>query len=106
MIIYILSFLLSGLVFIGFGVFALKKQTPIHFWSGTQVKAEEISDIKAYNRANGIMWITYGILIILSSIPTIFIESDIWAVISIVILFLGLILMMIIYKKIYNKYKA
>ncbi len=106
MIIYILSFLLSGLVFIGFGVFAWKKQTPVHFWSGTQVKSEEISDVKAYNQANGIMWVTYGVLIILSSIPTIFIDSHIWAVISIIMLFFGLILMMIIYNKIYNKYKA
>lgn len=104
--IYISSLILSGGVFIGFGVFALKKQTPIHFWSGTVVKAEEITDIKAYNRANGIMWIVYGALIILSGIPAAILDLNMFAIISIVIIFLGLIIMIIIYNKIYNKYRV
>ena len=106
MVIYFLSFLLSALIFIGFGIIALKKQTPIHFWAGTVVKPEELSNVKAYNRANGIMWITFGLLIMLSTILTILFDSQIWTLISVVILFLGLILMMIIYNRIYNKYKA
>lgn len=104
--IYISSLILCGGVFIGFGIFALKKQTPIHFWSGTVVKTEQIRDVKAYNRANGIMWIVYGSLIILSGIPAAIFDIDMFAIISIIIIFLGLIVMIIIYNKIYNKYKV
>lgn len=32
------------------------------FWSGKTVKETEISDITAYNHANGIMWIVYSII--------------------------------------------
>lgn len=46
-----------GALFIILGLYSIKKKGPIHFWAGTKVKDKEIKDIKAYNRANGIMWI-------------------------------------------------
>lgn len=49
------------LIFGGIGVYALKSKKPIHFWSGTTVKPEEISDIRAYNRANAKMWFVFDI---------------------------------------------
>lgn len=33
------------------------------FWSGKTVKETKISDITAYNHANGIMWIVYSIIL-------------------------------------------
>ncbi|MCR2044167.1 hypothetical protein [Anaerosalibacter massiliensis] len=69
----VISFICAT-VFIGIGIFALKKKTPMHFWSGTRVKTEEISDVKAYNKANGTMWIAYGSTFILSAILSILFE--------------------------------
>jgi len=105
-IIFILSVLLSSLTFVGFGVFALKKHTPIHFWAGTVVKAEEISDVKAYNKANGIMWISYGIIICLSGLLSTIWKKDEFVLAWVVFIFIGLIAMMIIYGKIKEKYKV
>ena len=48
----------SGLL-TGLGIMAWRRKKPMWFWSGSTVK-EEISDIRAYNRANGIMWITFS----------------------------------------------
>ena len=45
----------------GIGVYAWRREKPMWFWSGTEVKPEEITDIRAYNRANGIMWICYSL---------------------------------------------
>lgn len=42
---------ICALAFIAIGIYVLKRKTPMHFWSGTTVKVEEISDIKAYNKA-------------------------------------------------------
>ena len=37
------------------------------FWSGQAVGEDEIGDVKAYNRANGIMWIVFSLLMWLST---------------------------------------
>lgn len=105
-IIFIGVTIFCGLIFIGFGLFALKKQTPIHFWSGTVVKPEEITDVKAYNKANAIMWITYGAIIGLSGFLITVVKKDIFAVVYVVVMFLGLILMMVLYGKIKEKYRV
>ena len=47
-------------LFTGLGIYAMKRKEPMWFWSGTSVSADEISDIKAYNKANGIMWIVFS----------------------------------------------
>ena len=37
----------------GFGIYAWNRKKPMWFWSGSSVKENEISDIRAYNHANG-----------------------------------------------------
>ncbi|MDA3733479.1 hypothetical protein PBV87_18525 [Niameybacter massiliensis] len=59
---------ICGGIFEAIGVTAFKLDHPIHFWSGTVIKSEEITDIKAYNRANGWMWVIYGACYILAGI--------------------------------------
>ena len=50
-----------GAIFYGIGVWAGKRKEPMHFWSGSVVDAKTITDIPAYNRANGRMWKGYSI---------------------------------------------
>jgi len=38
------------------------------FWSGSTVKETEITDVKSYNRENGIMWIGYSLVLWLGTI--------------------------------------
>ena len=47
----------------GIGIWAWRRKEPMWFWSGSTVKAEELSDVKGYNRANGIMWIAYSLVL-------------------------------------------
>ena len=51
----------------GLGIFAWKRQKPMWFWSGQTVEEDEIADVKAYNRANGIMWIVFSLLMWVST---------------------------------------
>lgn len=92
-------------IFIGIGIFSLKRKTPMHFWAGTTVKPEEIWDIKAYNKANGIMWILYGNMYILSSLFSLICNISVGAFIVVFTSIPGLIILIMFYTKIYNKYK-
>ena len=94
-----------ALFFIGIGIFAINKKTPMHFWAGSTVKAERISDIKAYNRANGIMWIAYGSIFILAGIVALLSSSDIAAALMAICSTVGIIVLVIFYQFIYRKYK-
>lgn len=48
------------------GIAQYRSKNPVGFWSGKQPpKKEQITDVKAYNRKHGLMWILYGIGFIL-----------------------------------------
>ena len=57
MIVFIGSSIFCGLVFVSLGIWAFVRKTPMHFWAGSTVLPETITDVKKYNRANGFMWI-------------------------------------------------
>ena len=48
-------------LFLGIGIYAYRLKTPMWFWSGTAVKAEDITNVPAYNKANGRMWMLYSL---------------------------------------------
>jgi hypothetical protein len=95
---------LCSLLFGAIAIWAFKSKEPIHFWSGTTVSPEEITDIPAYNRANGWMWTIYTIGMILTGIVSLF-NILISVVLLVVICVPGIFVLMIVYNRIYNKYK-
>ena len=60
--IFIASFIFCGIVFIAIGIWAFVRKTPMHFWAGSVVLPETITNVKKYNRANGIMWCVFSII--------------------------------------------
>lgn len=96
---------ICALVFIAIGIYSLKRKTPMHFWSGTTVKVEEISDIKAYNKANGIMWISYGFTYIIGGILSLLFNTNVGGIIVAILGTLGIIILVLVYQRIYQKYK-
>lgn len=96
---------ICALVFIALGLYALRKERPMHFWAGTTVKSEEISDVKAYNKANGVMWIAYGSLFVIAALASLFKQPFISTIIIILASVPGLVILIIVYRLIYNKYK-
>ena len=98
------SGLFSALI-TGIGVYAWLRKKPMWFWSGSKVEEDEIADIPAYNRANGIMWIVYSLPYWISTfvgLKDMVLASDIlliWVIASIPLLIL-------VYRRIYNKYSV
>lgn len=43
------------------GVYAQKRKKPMWFWSGSEVDASQITDVKQYNKENGHMWQLYSL---------------------------------------------
>jgi len=96
---------LCSLIFGAIALWAFKRKDPMHFWSGTTVKPEEITDIPSYNRANGLMWTIYAICMVVTGILSLF--SIIIGTILLVIICLPRIAVLIFaYNRIYNKYKS
>lgn len=88
----------------GIGIFAWRRKQPMWFWSGSTVKEEEISDVRAYNRANGIMWIVFSLIFWADTV------AGIWSMKAGGIFLLagcaiGGPLLIIAYRKIYRKYQ-
>ena len=93
-----------SLMFTGLGIYALKSKKPMWFYAGTTVSEDEISDVRAYNRENGIMWIAFSLPLWLSTF------LGFWDVAAAGITLgvactLGLLFLVLNYKRIYKKYK-
>lgn len=93
-----------SLLFTGIGIYAWRRTKPIWFWSGSSVREEEITNVKAYNRENGIMWICYSTVFWISTIMGIRSVSIAGIVLAVGCLG-GLPLLVIAYNRIYRKYK-
>jgi len=92
--------LILGLI----ALWAFKRKTPMHFWSGSEVKPEEISNIPAYNKANGMMWLKYTAATVFSGAVSLW-SVGIGAILLTVVCVPGIAFLVINYKRIYNKYK-
>ena len=103
-IIWLIVMIPVSLFFTGLGIFAWKRKKPMWFWSGSTVNEWEITDIPAYNRANGIMWLCYSAVFWISSFLGILQLEAAGAALAVGCLG-GIPVLVIVYKRIYNKYR-
>lgn len=54
-----LVWLCAGM-FVVIGLSATRRSSPVHFWSGSVVDPDTVSDISSYNREVGRMWKLYS----------------------------------------------
>ena len=104
-IIWLLTMIPNSILFTGIGIYAWKRKEPMWFWMGKSVSKEEITDVKAYNRANGIMWLLFSLIFwvcTLVGIYDVLLASDI----MFKAIFVSIPLLIISYICIYRKYKA
>lgn len=92
-------------LFSGIGIYAWKRKKPMWFWSGSTVDEKDITDVPAYNRANGIMWLCYSAVFWIAAILGIF-RQELAGVFLAVGCLAGIPVLVIAYRKIFEKYKA
>lgn len=92
------------LTYAGFGLYSWRRKTPANFWAGEKIPDEAVSDVKKYNRANGLMWIIYGVLYLIPGVMALFDAASAGFVLA-AITFAGTPILIFIYvKKIRPKY--
>lgn len=96
---------LCSSIFAGIAIWAFKSKDPIHFWSGSTVHPDEITDIPGYNRANGWMWSIYTIGMVVTGIVSLF-NIIISVILLVVICIPGTVILIFTYNHIYKKYKS
>lgn len=90
--------------FTGLGIYAWKREKPMWFWSGSTVSEDEIEDVPSYNRANGIMWICYSLVFWGTAVLGIFNVKALGIVLGVGTI-AGIVVLIFVYKAIYNKYR-
>lgn len=92
-------------LFTGIGVYVWRRKKPMWFWSGTTVSEEEITDVPAYNRANGIMWIAFSAVFWLAAACGL-LQIKTGGIVLIAGCVAGIPALVVAYGKIYRKYKV
>ena len=86
MIISGVTFGLAALIMIGIGISQLKSRNPVGFYTGEKPpKKEQLSDVNAWNREHGTMWIVYGLFVMGIWIFSALIGDTIYSVIPLVV---------------------
>ena len=93
------------LLFTSIGIYAWRRKKPMWFWAGDTVSEDEITDVRAYNRANGIMWLCFSLPLWIGTIVIVCHNIILGTNILLVDATVGLVLMMIAYTFIRKKYK-
>ena len=75
-VIAFIIWVIVGIFFIVLGIYDMlsKKAKPFGFWANAKVGP--IEDVKAYNRALGILWCVYGVLFVLIGLPLLILEEQ------------------------------
>ena len=67
MMICFVTLMICAVPLIILGIVQYRSKEPVGFWSGKKPpQREQITDLKAYNQKHGLMWIIYGVGLLLS----------------------------------------
>ena len=95
-----------ALLMFGIGIFQIKSKKPVGFYSGVEAPDEkELSDVNAWNKKHGIMWILYGVCIILAWVCGLIADNTLLRLFSFFVCFLLPLPFMVFYHhKLIKKY--
>ena len=102
-IIWLIIMIPCSALFTGIGIYAWNRKKPMWFWSGTTVDEKEISDIPAYNHANGLMWILFSLILWISAFAGLF-SMRAGGIVLCAGALIGIPLLIFTYGRIYRKY--
>lgn len=68
-IIAFILWILVSLIFVGIGIYDLRAKEVVGFWANGKKPPVKEEELKAYNRAVGILWIAYAVVLMLLGLP-------------------------------------
>ncbi len=90
-------YLFIGLLFVGWGIYVSRSNTPKPFGFWANAEPFEVNDVKLYNHALGKLFAGYGIALALLGIPLLGGQNTAGPIITILGTMLSSIIMMVIY---------
>ena len=95
-----------ALIMFGIGFSQLKSRDPVGFYTGVKPpEKEQLSDVAAWNKKHGIMWIAYGFCIVCSWFCYALIGESICSVIPLLAgVLIPIVLMVIYHHQLIKKY--
>ena len=95
-----------GLLMIIIGLVQFNSKKPVGFYSGVKPpQAEELTDVNAWNKKHGMMWIIYGIIIIACWVCGLFMGDSLLVLIPYCVgLILPIFFMMAYHNKLIGEY--
>ena len=88
----------TAFIMIIVGIFQLKCKHPVGFYTFEKpLKEEQVSDVTIWNKKHGMMWIAYGVGMLLSYLLGCLIENKGFSYIVLLAVTLGAIPVMIVY---------
>lgn len=106
-IILLIVFIICSILFIAIGISQIRSKEPVSFLLRAKPPAkEEVLDLAAYNKKHGIMWIVYGIGIMLSFLFGTILGESIAVYASEIEMFCGACLMLCYHNYLDKKYVA
>ena len=103
-----ITFGIVALIMFGIGITQIRSKDPVGFYSGIKPPTrEELTDVDAWNKKHGTMYIAYGICIVSSWICGLVIGDSIYSVIPYTVgLLVPIIIMVIYHHRLVKKYKT
>lgn len=99
-------FLFAAILMTAIGVSQIKSGEPVGFYSGEDIpEAKDLTDVRAWNKKHGMMWILYSIVLMLAWCAGYFLGGGVPGVIAMCAgLFLPLPVMALCHKKLKKLY--
>jgi len=94
-------FVMVALIFVAIGISAFFAKKPMGFFANAEMF--EVTDVKAYNRAVGIMWCIYGIVMIIFGMPLLAGQNSPYALISMAGVVVETIALVVVYVLVIEK---
>ena len=84
-VISLITGILVSSVMITIGIVQLRSKKPVSFYTGEKpLREDELTDVKAWNRKHGLMWLSYGIFVLLCYLfGCIFLYDNVWVLAAI-----------------------
>ena len=97
---------LIALPFIGVAVWAFNRRSPMPFFAGGAADnsaSEDLTDVKAYNKAVGLLWLCGAVGLVISGVVSIF-SMTVGVVALLIVCIPGTIILIIGYNRIHSRY--
>ena len=97
---------LVALVMLGIGISQLKSKDPVGFYTGEKPpEKESLSDVNAWNKKHGMMWVIYGGCIVCSWVCSALIKNSLFSVIPLIVgVITPIVIIMICHHRLVKKY--